>query len=635
VPRNLIGAHRVWNGPLLPPGHQDRFVRSLGIAGPRPAERWIVADTVCASTAGHRGWRPARTADGSAVLFSGHIDNRRDIWRELGIELAGDAQLYAAALSAWGDSADLRIIGQFATIVVRPNGEEIRLSRSPISAPPLYFWHDGQRFIVATLPGPLFATGEVEQVIDEQKVADSLFLNPTDGERTWFAGVRRLGCGRRAVATPSGVSAVQYYDLAALPEIRFHDESDYVAAAASLFEDAVRCALDGFEHPAISLSGGLDSQAIAAEVARSRSGQPLQSFTGIPEADWDGVTYPSVFGNERPYVEALAGMYPEIRPHWVDAKGLFLDHKIDSVFMLAGEPPGNAANLHWIHEAYGQARAMGCDVMLEGGFGNASFSFDGEGAVASLFRQGKWLRLWREAAHLAPVHTDSRLRAIASRAIVPSAPDWVYRLLVRLGAMKANDPYETWCPLNRAYARKHGVEDRARRAGYDPYYRHPASSRNWRDSMVMDSGWGESIGLALDLMHGIETRDPTAYRPLVEFCLGIPDDQYLRNGINRRLARRMLKGKIPDEVVNETRFGTQCADWHLRLGRQRESLLAELDRMSHDKTIAPMLNIEGLRQTLDDWPQASLGASTPRLKLALGRGLTTARFVRFVQGRNN
>jgi asparagine synthase (glutamine-hydrolysing) len=182
---------------------------------------------------------------------------------------------------------------------------------------------------------------------------------------------------------------------------------------------------------------------------------------------------------------------------------------------------------------------------------------------------------------------------------------------------------------------EHGVEDRARLAGYDPYYRHPVSSRTWRDSIVMESGWGESIGLALDLIHGIETRDPTAYRPLVEFCLSIPDDQYLRDGINRRLARRMLKGRIPDQVANETRYGTQAADWHLRLGRQRKNLLAELGRLSQDETIGPMLNTGGLRQSLEDWPESSLDAETPRLKLALGRGLTTARFVRFVQGRNN
>ena len=139
---------------------------------------------------------------------------------------------------------------------------------------------------------------------------------------------------------------------------------------------------------------------------------------------------------------------------------------------------------------------------------------------------------------------------------------------------------------------------------------------------------------AFDLIHGIETRDPTSYRPLIEFCLGIPDEQYLRGGVTRRLARRMLKGHVPDMVLNETRTGLQTADWHLRLGRQRGELIAEIDRLCEDESVSEMLDLDGLRQSLADWPQVPRGPAISRLALALPRALATARFIRFVEGRN-
>src|SRR5205823_2532864 len=145
-------------------------------------------------------------------------------------------------------------------------------------------------------------------------------------------------------------------------------------------------------------------------------------------------------------------------------------------------------------------------------------------------------------------------------------------------------------------------------------YRAVKSTRKWRDeTLTLPSQDGSDIDQAFDLIHGMETRDPTSYRPLVEFCLGIPDDQYLRNGETRRLARRMLKGLVPDMVLDETRTGLQAADWHLRLGRQRDERIAEIDRLAEDDSLAAMLDLGALRQSLVDWPESPVGLSASRL----------------------
>ncbi|WP_216822182.1 asparagine synthase-related protein [Novosphingobium sp. TH158] len=142
--------------------------------------------------------------------------------------------------------------------------------------------------------------------------------------------------------------------------------------------------------------------------------------------------------------------------------------------------------------------------------------------------------------------------------------------------------------------------------------------------------------MAMEALHGIPARDPTAYRPFLEFCVSIPDDQYLRNGSKRWLARRLLQNRLPDMVLSERRRGRQAADWHLRLGREREELIAEIDRLAEDPAMQERMNLAALRGALADWepttPQDT--GKSHRLELALSRGLATARFIHSVEGRN-
>ena len=636
---DLVGVHRNWDETALPPAVQTRFAAALGVAGPRPAETCTIAGTLFAATGKRRGWRPLATPCGSLILFAGHIDNRHQLERELGIGPDSDGAIYAAGFAAWGDDIDLRAIGQFASIIVRPCGTIIQLSRSPIAAPPLHYWHDGERFIVASLGHAIFATGQVERRIDYQKIADSLYLNYSEGARSWFEDVRRLPAGYRAIVTRQDVALAAYYDLASLPEVRLKSDLEYQHAAAALLEEGVKAALDGFSRPAISLSGGYDSQTVAAFAVRCRPGQPLEAFTGVPEEEWDGLNPKGRFGDERPHVEALAALYPEIKPHWIDAAGLFFDHKLSALFLLAGGPPRNTANMHWIHEIYVRARASGCDVLLTADYGNPTFSFDGYGYLATLARRGKWLRLWRETGQAKPLL--SRIREVVTQALLPFAPAWLYaalsKLAERLQPSRNVDPFATWSPINPDFARRMDVGQRSKAMGAHIYLPPQTSTRELRaDWLTRGEQEGADIGQAFELLHGIEMRDPTSYRPLVEFCLGIPDDQYRRLGQSRWLATRIMEGLVPEMVRCETRKGKQAADWHLRMGRQRSELIAEIDRLSGDEKIAAMLNLAALRQALVDWPpETPFAAASYRLDLAVPRGLATARFIHFVEGQNN
>ena len=269
--------------------------------------------------------------------------------------------------------------------------------------------------------------------IDEQKIADTLFLNYAEEERGWFKGVQRLPIGSTCIITQHKQTVTRYYDPANLPRVRLARDHDYVEAADELFTQATRAALSGFSRPAVSLSGGYDSQAVAAYAVKVLGpDRPLAALTAVPEPDWDGRTGSKRIGDEGPHAAMLAHMYPSIDHELLDAAGLSFGHKIASLFLTMGAPPRNVMNFHWIHEIRRRARERGCDVLLTGTLGNATFSFDGEGSLPALLQRGRWLALARE---IRTMHRQggTSLRGVIAEVAMPLLPEKIWNAVIAGG----------------------------------------------------------------------------------------------------------------------------------------------------------------------------------------------------------
>jgi len=574
------------------------------------------------------------------VLFTGHIDNAARASDELGLaspqpgDLQALAHLYGLALQKWREQADIHLIGEYAAIGFDESAQRLRLARSPLRAPPLHYFADATRIIASTVARAIHGCG-VERRIDPDKLADAAWFNYANEARDWFKGLRRVPLGSVVELTPGSETCRSYYDPEAIPRQPSMPMAERVERAHALLAEGTRAALAGSTRPAIMLSGGLDSSLVAVKALEVMPGDaPLNAYTFVTEADWQPHPMMGRYTDERPYIERFCQQHPRIVPHFFDNRETPLDVRLNELFLAIGAAPQGLANLTGYHALWQAARADGCDRVLLGEFGNLTASADGSWAYSEYLVRLRWKQLWL-ALRNAPEDRRAMWRRFLALAVFPLLPDSMWQWQRRVRGVESL--YHLASPLRRDYAMKSGVIARGLAVGL-PNPRFPVRDRLAMLKEVHSNTWGEfsDIYHGFGQIYGIEQRDPTAYRPFLEFCMGLPSDTFLRDGQERWLAREMLRRQMPEEQRLERRTGRHEADWYPKLTRQRETLRRELELCAGDPQLAEMFDFERLRAALDDWPDSGDIPEDQRLlrEVALPRAVIMSRFVAWAEGRN-
>lgn len=591
---------------------------------------------VRSAAATSRTWRPSCLPDGRVAVFHGYFDNWAEIAAELGAERTDLSRLYALAVEAWGDDADRKIVGEYCAVIANPAERRLRLTRSPLRAPPLYYFHDDELVIAGSVPRIFFAAG-VPQRLNEIRVADSAMINFTDQEASWFEGIKRVPMGSAVDVQRGAERALNfYYDPLAIEPLRISD-SEAIRRVSELLDEAVGKCLAGFKKPGATLSGGLDSPQVAARaLAALPAEQRLPTFTFVPEAGYDGRVQAGMIGDERPLVQEFAAMHPRIEPHYAANEGYEHDYRWTEFFHLMGGAPSGLCNLYVFHGLFAGAAREGCDVLLVSDWGNNAFSDRGYWAFVEHLLTGRWRQLWLNLRNF-PIQERSMLWRFVAQCLLPLLPNRLWRLARRAVFSDEKSAVDLMQPLTEEYRIESGADRRLRDSGLVFERYQPWNARHARELLLQnDDGEAAEVYQAFEQMYGVAQRDPMAYRPLVEFCWALPTRMFMRDGEFRWLAKQVAKGIMPEKQRANRLNGRWDADWHLRIGRRRKDILAELDRLEKDERFARMIDIPRLRTSLERWPERTeidyRKYSTHEFMVP--RALLTTRFIKYVEGRN-
>ena len=579
-----------------------------------------------------------RCSAAQVTVLDGWIDNAAILAAELGLHSPSPAQLYEAAFQKWGDRCEERVIGHYAALT-KPAAGTLRLARSPIEAPPLFYarLQDGA-WAAASLPEAFFTLGLSRQ-LDWDELADLLALDigrPARG--SVFEGVERVPPGTIVTLSGDGVRIDPWYS--ARPRVPTPRRScrDHIAEVDRLLGEACNAALTAARNPALALSGGLDSPVVADELLRQQQpGSVLHGLTFVPHPSAGAAETAERFADEWPIVERFAADRPALRVHRVDPGPGGFDYRFREIAGLAGS--FNPALVHFgaHHGLWEKARTLGCDWLFSAGWGNQSFSAAGIWTYAEDFRGLRW---WRMVRNLAARHGDPRplWRKILVLAVLPNLPGHLQRAMRAIVHPSRRDALD-WASVLSPAART-DYRTRAAVRGSAPALEHdgvPASREQAvQADMAAQQHDAAEITLALELHYGLRYRDVTAYRPLVEYCQSLPSEMFMRDGTDRFLARELARGRMPEAQRMEPRTGRHGTDWHARMAPRREELRAAVETIAGHPRLSRLLDATRMQQLLHEFPEGDAADELANLPYSQGlaQGLLAAQFVGLVEGSN-
>jgi asparagine synthase (glutamine-hydrolysing) len=255
---------------------------------------------------------PITNEDGTVgVVLNGEIYNYRDLQRTVtfaGHELKTTCDTEVIVHLA----EDLRPVelarslrGMFAFAVWDERRRRLVLGRDRFGKKPLYYWHDGARFVFGSEIKALLADPSVPRRLDPDAISAYLTFGYVPGPRTFFDGIRSVPPAHVLTLDADGTVSMERYWRPPVPGV------DGVEAIECSFEEARRVTrrlvCDAVDKRMVAdvplgafLSGGVDSSTVVAFMARL-SPTPVRTFT-IGFDDDQGF-------DERPFAAQVSRLY--------------------------------------------------------------------------------------------------------------------------------------------------------------------------------------------------------------------------------------------------------------------------------------------------------------------------------------
>lgn len=468
--------------------------------------------------------RPADvvTATGARLFWSGRLDESEVLCRLLKLPLGtADAQIVAAWLDSSGIAGLSQIHGRWALAWISGSGTCF-VARDPLGGKKLFWAEVPGGVVVATDWEPLFEDERWDRTHDPDTLAAffSVHLSQEDGS-TFFRGLHLVSPGTVVQLMPT-VSRPSWFWQPETEAVWKGSDAEAEAEYRRQLQRAVLASVADAEAPMLMLSSGLDSSSIAATAAANAI--PLQSLS------WSVKSVPAV--DETQWIQEFAA---ELNIRWdlTPADGVWPLHRVSEYLPTALgplTPPLEALR----KRVYVRACELGADVVLTGDGGDLLF-LGAEGWLRGLLSSGQWSAAQRGLRAEWRAGRARRCLAELVRSALPrSARTW--------GNAEAL-PWLTSEARERLAGRLHSLRE---------------GGGEWRLT-ALRSGWGDLREAALVpgyTQMGLQVRHPFRDQRLAEFFLTLPPQLLFQPGESKRLARRGMRGLLPESTRTAPRRGT-------------------------------------------------------------------------------
>ena len=545
-------------------------------------------------------------ASGLTITADARIDNRDELSLLLGLTdnvQTSDSIYILYAYRKWGYNCCQHLLGDYTFAVWDSRKRELFCARDHIGARGLFYYEDNDRFIFATEPKGILATGEAPTQLSESWKSNILVDVYPAKNQAPFEQMKKLPPAHHLLVTSGSIRLQQYWDLDITREIRYRREQDYYDHMRALLEQAVRrCTRSAFAVGA-ELSGGLDSSGIAAfaQAQLKQRGEELNVFShALP--DWAiGKIFP--FDDEKQFIESLCKHANITQQHYIYAEGKGILDEFRLCTERFGYPTGYPLPI-FCDALYEKAQTEGVRVLLSGFPGDELVTSHGAEFYNELLHRRRYVAAWRELYR----RTSNPLKAayaLAIKVLVHDAPG-LYRLLRRNTETETNwrDNSFACCVTTDEYAGKMRLRERLFDTTTYPVFNNVRAREKVRITETFVCHRMEQSA-AHALYHGIEYRNPFADRNLLEYVLALPPEIKVRDGMKRYPYRMAIKDMVPEDVRWRTsKMGATIPTVSLRILKDSGRMDELLHRAaSSGETFPPYIDIakmKYIKQRLDN-----------------------------------
>jgi len=557
----LSGAAAPWDRELL-----TRMTTAIGHRGPNDHGLW------CGERAalGHRrlsvidlsaaGHQPMGNEDGRVqIVYNGEMYNFLDLRKRFALDDKGhvfrsrtDTEVLIHLYEELGPAMASHLNGMFAFAIWDEGRQELHLARDPYGVKPLFYQRDAEYLRFGSEIKAILADPRVERRVSLQALHDYLTFDYVPGTQTAFEGIHEVPPGHWMTIDRHGrIESRRYWDVS----YEVDDSMDLGRAGAralELMDRAVDRQLIADVPIGVMLSGGLDSSAIVALMARHAAG-PIKTYSvGFEDGSF----------NELPYARRVAAQF-KTEQHEIIISSDRVREMLPAYLRFIDEPyaDGSAIPTYYVCQ-----RAKDDVVVVLSGEGGDEI-FAGYDTYAA-FKASVWFRhvpRWIRQGLIAPV--------VNALPVSHKKLSLEFKLKRFLGGQDLPpEQAHIWWRLVLSEARKielYSPEVRERLAAAEPpgrFFAEVFAEPGPRDTLSRLMRIDSRVFLPDDLMikndrmsmaHSLEARVPFTDPELTEFMSTVPSALKLPGLKKKNVMRQALSGVLPREILDKKKVGLE------------------------------------------------------------------------------
>ncbi|MGD9107981.1 MAG: asparagine synthase (glutamine-hydrolyzing) [Gammaproteobacteria bacterium] len=218
-----------------------------------------------------------------AIVYNGEIYNYREIRKELeskGIKFKSntDTEVLLYAYKTWGESCLTKLNGMFAFAIWNVKEKSLFVARDRIGIKPLYYYWDGENFAFASEIKSLLTLPFITKNINYNSVLQYFIFRYNSNPETLFKNIYKLEPAHTLQIKNDKLIKTRYWRLNIAKQFENKNENEWVEELKSRLEKSVEQHLISDVPIGIFLSGGVDSNTIAA-LARNKLDYPIKTFS--------------------------------------------------------------------------------------------------------------------------------------------------------------------------------------------------------------------------------------------------------------------------------------------------------------------------------------------------------------------